>query len=330
MIRVENVIAQYQTITGPVVSVKDVNFKIYDNEIFGIAGESGCGKSTLLKVLYDNLQYPLEIKERRVVLDYQDQSGEKKTLESGEIKNAWWDAVSYVPQAAMSVLNPVYRIDEQFYELFRRHRKNAGSAEMKERVRQYIKELNLPLDILKAYPHQLSGGMRQRVVIAMACFLRPNMILADEPTTALDVVVQKSILLMLMEQQRKMKNTLVIVSHDMGVHYQITNRMGIMYSGSLVEVGPTEEIFKEPLHPYTQMLIGALPKIGDKSMRQGVEGGPPSLRTPPPGCRFAPRCKKACPECSKSVPEFREISPGRYAACHLLYKSGKERSTDGE
>lgn len=146
----------------------DVSFEIQENEIFGIAGESGCGKSTLLKVLYDNLQYPLEIKEGRVVLEYKNQSGKMKTMQSGEIRNAWWDAISYVPQAAMSVLNPVYRIEEQFYELFRRHRKNSGRAEMKERVYQYIKELNLPMDILKSYPHQLSGGMRQRVVIAMA------------------------------------------------------------------------------------------------------------------------------------------------------------------
>lgn len=323
MMRVENLTAQYQTITGPVVSVKDINLEIKDNEIFGLAGESGCGKSTLLKVLYDNLQYPLEIKDGKVIMEYQDESNEKKSLESGEIKKAWWDAISYVPQAAMSVLNPVYRIEEQFYELYRRHRKNSSKEEMKMRVRQYINELELPLDILKAYPHQLSGGMRQRVVIAMACFLQPHMILADEPTTALDVVVQKSILLMLMEQQKKMKNTLVIVSHDMGVHYQITNRMGIMYSGSLVEVGPTEEIFKSPAHPYTQMLIGALPKIGDKSVRQGVDGGPPSLKNPPPGCRFAPRCKKSCPKCTKEVPEFIEIAPGRYAACHLLTKNEK-------
>lgn len=329
MIRVENLTAQYQTITGPVVSVNNVNLEIRDNEIFGIAGESGCGKSTLLKVLYDNLQYPLEIKTGGVMMDYSKDSG-KRVLKSGEIKKAWWDAISYVPQAAMSVLNPVYRIEEQFFELYRRHRKKSSKAEMEARVRQYINELELPLDILKAYPHQLSGGMRQRVVIAMACFLQPNMILADEPTTALDVIVQKSILLMLMEQQKKMKNTLVIVSHDMGVHYQITNRMGIMYSGSLVEVGPTEEIFEAPLHPYTQMLIGALPKIGDKSVRQGVDGGPPSLRTPPPGCRFAPRCKMACAECSKSAPEFREISPGRYAACHLLSKIGKERSVNAK
>lgn len=323
MMRVENLTAQYQTITGPVVSVNDVNLEIKDNEIFGLAGESGCGKSTLLKVLYDNLQYPLEIKTGKVIMEYQEESNARKCLESGEIKKAWWDAISYVPQAAMSVLNPVYRIEEQFYELYRRHRKNSSKEEMKARVRQYINELELPMDILKSYPHQLSGGMRQRVVIAMACFLQPHMILADEPTTALDVVVQKSILLMLMEQQKKMKNTLVIVSHDMGVHYQITNRMGIMYSGSLVEVGPTEEIFKSPAHPYTQMLIGALPKIGDKSIRQGVDGGPPSLKNPPPGCRFAPRCKKSCPKCTKEVPEFREIAPGRYAACHLLVENEK-------
>ena len=320
MMRIENVTAQYQTITGPVVSVNNVNFEIRDNEIFGIAGESGCGKSTLLKVLYDIMNYPLEIKSGRVVLTYKDHDGKEKTLQSGEINKAWWDAISYVPQAAMSALNPVYRIDEQFYELFRRHRKGEGKKEMHERVVQYLNELNLPTDILKSYPHQLSGGMRQRVVIAMATFLQPSMIFADEPTTALDVVVQKNILMMLMDLQSKMKNTLVIVSHDMGVHYQITNRMAIMYSGSLMEIGPTEEIFANPLHPYTQMLINALPKVGDKSKREGIAGGPPSLRTPPPGCRFAPRCKMACPECSKSVPEFVQVAPGRYAACHFLKK----------
>ena len=318
MMRIENLTAQYQTITGPVVSVKDVNFQIKDDEIFGIAGESGCGKSTLLKVLYDVIRYPLEIKSGRVVLDYTDRTGKQRSLQSGEISKAWWDAISYVPQAAMSVLNPVYRIDEQFYELFRRHRAGEGEKVMRERVVQYLNELDLPVDVLKAYPHELSGGMRQRVVIAMATFLQPGMIFADEPTTALDVVVQKSILMMLMELQSRMKNTLVIVSHDMGVHYQITKRMGIMYSGSLVELGPTDDIFANPLHPYTQMLIGALPKVGDRTTREGISGGPPSLRNPPPGCRFAPRCKKARPECTQSVPEFVEVAPGRFAACHLL------------
>lgn len=322
MMRIEHVSAQYQTITGPVRSVNDVNFEIRDNEIFGIAGESGCGKSTLLKVLYDVIRYPLEITEGRVVLDYTDREGNRRSLSSGEINKVWWDALSYIPQASMSVLNPVYRIEDQFFELFLRHRKREGKKVMHERVEQYLRELNLPLDILKSYPHQLSGGMRQRVVIAMATFLQPGMIFADEPTTALDVVVQKSILMMLMDLQKKMKNTLVLVSHDMGVHYQITDRMGIMYSGSFVEIGPTEKIFSDPLHPYTQMLIGALPKVGDHALREGISGRPPSLRNPPPGCRFAPRCKFATPRCSECVPEFVQIEPGRYAACHLLKQDG--------
>lgn len=320
MMRIENVTAQYQTITGPVVSVKDVNFTINDDEIFGIAGESGCGKSTLLKVLYDNLAYPLSISKGQVVLDYTDRKGKQRILRSGEINKAWWDAISYVPQAAQSVLNPVYHIEDQFYELFRRHRRGEGEKVMRERVIQYLNEMDLPVDVLKSYPHQLSGGMRQRVVIAMATFLQPNMVFADEPTTALDVVVQKSILMMLMDVQQRMKNTMVIVSHDMGVHYQITKRMGIMYSGSLMELGPTEEIFNNPLHPYTQMLINSLPKVGDKSKREGISGGPPSLRNPPPGCRFAPRCKNACPECTQSAPEFVEVASGRFAACHFLKK----------
>lgn len=320
MMRIENLSAQYQTITGPVVSVKDVNFTIRDNEIFGIAGESGCGKSTLLKVLYDTLQYPLEIIKGRVVLDYTDVRGANHTLESGNIHQAWWDAISYVPQAAMSVLNPVYRIEDQFYELFRRHRRGKSHAEMRARVVEYLSELSLPQDVLKAFPHQLSGGMRQRVVIAMATFLHPSVIFADEPTTALDVVVQKSILMMLLDLQQRMKNTLVIVSHDMGVHYQITSRMGIMYSGSMMELGDTNDIFNRPAHPYTQMLIGALPKVGDRADREGIPGGPPSLRNPPPGCRFAPRCRYAEPICTASVPEFRKIAPGRYVACHLVGK----------
>lgn len=318
MLSIENLTAQYQTITGPVVSVKDVNFVIGKNEVFGIAGESGCGKSTLLKVLYDNLQYPLEIVQGKVSIEYEGKNGKQHKLESGNINKGWWDIISYVPQAAMSVLNPVYKIEDQFYELFRRHRPKQGKKEMYDHTASYLKELSLPEEVLRSYPHQLSGGMRQRVVIAMATVLNPDIIFADEPTTALDVVVQKNILMMLLELQQKMHNTLVIVSHDMGVHYQITDRMGIMYSGSMAELGKTEDIFAHPLHPYTKMLIGALPKVGDEKVRQGIPGGPPSLRMPPPGCRFAPRCKYALDICTQSVPVFREIKPTRYVACHRV------------
>ena len=192
---------------------------------------------------------------------------------------------------------------------------------MREKVAAYLQELELSPDVLQAYPHQLSGGMRQRVLIALATFLGPGVILADEPTTALDVVVQRDILTMSMAVQKRMKNSMVIVSHDMGVHYQITNRMGIMYAGQMIEIGPTNEIFNNPKHPYTQMLISALPRVGDNSQKEGIPGTPPSLQNPLPGCRFAARCKYAMKECHEIQPEAVLAGEGHYAACLLLGKT---------
>jgi len=174
--------------------------------------------------------------------------------------------------------------------------------------------------VLEAYPFQLSGGMRQRVIIALATFMAPSLVLADEPTTALDVVVQKDILMLLMRLQKQFKNTMVLVSHDMGVHYQITKRMGIMYAGSMVEIGETERIFNDPVHPYTRMLVNALPRVGDTRPREGIPGRPPSLLNPPDGCRFAPRCPQATDLCRQTSPAFAEIADGHFAACHMLGK----------
>ena len=318
MLKIDNLSASYKTIDGNVHVVKDCNFEILDNEIFGIAGESGCGKSTLLKTLYDIIEYPLEIDAGRVILSGV-KNGKEFRFESGEIRKAWWNNIAYVPQAAQSVLNPITRLKTQFLDSIPdEDKKNETEAQTLARVAEYLKELSLSPDVLEAFPFQLSGGMRQRCIIALASFMSPSVILADEPTTALDVVVQKGILMMLMKLQRTLKNTIVIVSHDMGVHYQITDRMGIMYSGSFVELGKTEEIFNNPRHPYTKLLIGALPTVGDKTQKKGIDGRPPSLKNPPPGCRFAPRCPQAKPECTQSVPKFREIAPGHYAACHFL------------
>ena len=318
MLKIDNLSASYKTIDGNVHVVKDCNFEIKENEIFGIAGESGCGKSTLLKTLYDIIEFPLEIDSGKVILTGT-KNGKEFRFESGEIRKTWWNNIAYVPQAAQSVLNPITRLKKQFLDSIpEEDKKNETPEQTLARVADYLKELSLSPDVLEAFPFQLSGGMRQRVIIALASFMSPSVILADEPTTALDVVVQKGILMMLMKLQRHLKNTIVIVSHDMGVHYQITDRMGIMYSGSFVELGKTEEIFKNPRHPYTKLLIGALPTVGDKSAKKGIEGRPPSLKNPPPGCRFAPRCPQAKPECTQSVPEFREIAPGHFAACHFL------------
>ena len=323
MLKVENLSTSYKTIDGDVHVLNDINFTINDNEIFGIAGESGCGKTTLLNTLYDIVEFPLVIDKGRVVLEGE-KNGQKFSYESGQIRKSWWNNISYVPQAAQSVLNPIVRLKTQFIDSIpKEDRKSETPEQTLERVATYLKELNLSPDVLESYPFQLSGGMRQRAIIALATFMAPGVVLADEPTTALDVVVQKGILMMLMRLQQQLKNTLIIVSHDMGVHYQITDRMAIMYSGSVAELGRTEDIFNNPIHPYTKMLVDALPRVGEDIQRVGIAGRPPALKNPPPGCRFAPRCPHATDRCRSEVPKFREITPGRFAACHLLKEEVK-------
>ena len=319
MLRLRDLKCYYHSPSGVVQAVDGVTFEVRANEVLGIAGESGCGKSTLLKVLYDYIQPPLQI----VSGSYEAQfstgavDGKPRTLGPGEIRQHWWDFISYIPQGSMSVLNPVIRIENQFFDAVPKHHKLKKKSDIRERVAAYLKELELPIEVLRSYPHQLSGGMKQRVLVALGTFLHPQIVLADEPTTALDVVVQKGILLMLTELQRQMQNTLVVVSHDMGVHYQISDRLAIMYAGKLVEYGPTDAIFSRPLHPYTQMLIQALPRVGDRRQRVGISGRPPNLIGPPAGCRFAARCPKVMDHCRQQEPAMLQIAPEHFVACHL-------------
>ncbi|MCY4019612.1 MAG: ABC transporter ATP-binding protein [Chloroflexi bacterium] len=319
MLRLRELKCYYDTPRGVVQAVDGVSFDILSDEVLGIAGESGCGKSTLLKVLYDYIQPPLQIVSGSYEADFPDGSGKVKTIGPGAIREHWWEFISYIPQGSMSVLNPVIRIENQFFDAVPKGHplKAAGKTAIRERVAAYLKELELPVEVLKSYPHQLSGGMKQRVLVALGTFLHPQIVLADEPTTALDVVVQKGILLMLTELQQQMENTLVVVSHDMGVHYQISDRLAIMYAGKLVEYGPTEVIFNNPLHPYTQMLIQSLPRVGDRSQRVGISGRPPNLIDPPAGCRFAARCPKVMDHCAHQEPALLQIEPDHYVSCHL-------------
>lgn len=314
MLKMDHVSARYETASGYVNSVDQVSFEVRKNEIMGIAGESGCGKSTLLKAMYDLVEFPLEICGGKVTLETEK---EKKRLTTGEIRNEWWKSISYVPQGAMHVMNPVKKVREQFFDVIPIDKKKRR-RDQEDLIISYLRELELPAEVLDAYPHQLSGGMRQRVIIAMATFLEPELVLADEPTTALDVVVQRGILIMLSRVQKKLQNSMVIVSHDMGVHYQITDRLGIMYAGQMIEDGPTMEIFNHPKHPYTQMLIGALPRLGDDSQKEGIPGLPPSLKNPPKGCRFAARCPKATENCFKNQPVSVKVGERHNASCHLL------------
>lgn len=310
MIKLNHLTANYTTTRGIVTAVDDVNLEIPDGMIMGIAGESGCGKTTLLKVLYGDIGFPLSIKSGSV--DYG--LTEKDVLITTEnIQRYWFDRITFIPQGSMSSLNPVVRINKQFFDFI-----PSGSQRkrMLEEVREFVKDLGLPPEALDAYPHQLSGGMRQRVMVAMATFLRPDIILADEPTTALDVVVQKGILLLLMDIQEQMNSTMLFVSHDMGVHYQISHKMFIMYAAKGVEYGDSKDVFERPLHPYTRMLIEALPTIGDTHLREGVAGRPPSLWDKLVGCRFAPRCPFAAEVCFTDEPALQEYRPGHFAACH--------------
>jgi peptide/nickel transport system ATP-binding protein len=322
MIKLNNVVATYTTVRGQVKAVDCVNLDIPNGIILGVAGESGCGKSTLLKVLYGDIGFPLTLQSGCVEYGIKDDKGAEIT--TANIRQYWFKRISYIPQSSMSSLNPVIRVREQFVD-FQPSKKQRDRT--LEEVRAYIRKLDLPPEALDAYPHQLSGGMRQRIMVAMATFFNPDLILADEPTTALDVVVQKGILLLLMNLQQQMKNTMVFVSHDMGVHYQITHKMFIMYAAKAVEFGDSNAIFETPLHPYTRMLIESLPTIGDHHMRQGVSGRPPSLWDDLKGCRFAARCPFATDLCRAEEPALSEYRPGHYAACHYADQISQEPIT---
>src|SRR5690606_31533078 len=221
-----------------------------------------------------------------------------------------WKHLSYVMQGSMSVLNPVRRIKHSFVDFAFRHM-GEPMPRFWEIVRAHLERLHLRPSVLEAYPHELSGGMRQRVTIALATVCRPEFIIADEPTTALDVIVQKEVLAMVREVQRELGSSLLFVTHDMAVHANLCDRLGIMYAGRLIEEGDTARIFKEPLHPYTQHLISSLPRIGDRKPRQGLKGAPPSLADPPMGCRFHPRCPLAMRICREEAPLLLPMENGR-------------------
>jgi peptide/nickel transport system ATP-binding protein len=222
-----------------------------------------------------------------------------------------------VPQGSMSVLNPVIKLKETYRDFIESHVSKNTRNQAFQMAQEHIAELGLPRQILDAYPHQLSGGMRQRVTIALAALLKPRIIIADEPTTALDVVVQRGVVQLLKDIQRKLENTIVVVTHDMGVQANIADRIGIMYAGKIVEEATTRRIFGDPIHPYTQYLINSLPQFGDKAARESVPGNPPSLSDLPGGCPFHPRCPYARDICTEQMPALQYVGLDHKVACWL-------------
>ena len=264
MITVDDVTIGYGA-AGFIKAVDQVSLTINDNEILGIAGESGSGKSTLMRAVYGDFSTGLRIKSGTVMGHFTDaRTGKVIEAPSSQFAPLWWDQLSYIPQGSMSVLNPLMKVEQQVIDGLPKREKQGSRADLRRRIADFLAGFGLEENVLDAYPHQLSGGMRQRVLVAIAAFVNPRLILADEPTTALDVVVQKKILLMMVEIQRRQRNSLVLVSHDLGVHYQITDRLVIMYQGRIVEQGPTADIFANPQHDYTRNLIASLPRLHGK------------------------------------------------------------------
>jgi peptide/nickel transport system ATP-binding protein len=301
-----------------VKAVNNVNIQIYANEVYGIAGESGCGKSTLLKALYGAVEPPLRLMGGKIYYMIGGNEVDIYSLSSEEKRRLRWEHISYVPQGSMSVLNPVIRLRDTFSDFIGSHESRKTRGETFEIVKEWLVELGLPTKILDAFPHQLSGGMKQRVTIALAALLKPRIIICDEPTTALDVVVQRGVVQMLKEVQRNLKNSIVLVTHDMGIQANVADRIAIMYAGKIVEEAPTEEIFDSPVHPYTRYLINSLPRFGDKTPRESAPGNPPLLSDVPDGCPFHPRCPYLKGICQQQMPGTQAVNDKHKVACWLL------------
>ena len=315
LLELRDLVVEYGTERGAVTAVNGVSLAIRPGEIVGLAGESGCGKSTIANTILQVLRPPGRIAGGEIVFKGRNLVG----LPPSELRQIRWRHIAMVFQSAMSSLNPVTRIEDQFVDMFRAHQKiSKRFATMK--AAELLEVVGIDRDRLRAYPHELSGGMRQRVVIAMAMALGPELLLLDEPTTALDVIVQREILQQLEELQREMGFAVLFITHDLSLLVEFSDRIAIMYSGDIVEEADADELFARPAHPYTAGLMASFPPLsGELTTMTGIPGNPPDLHDPPTGCRFHPRCPAARRQpCHLEMPALRALdSPKHQIACHF-------------
>ena len=303
----------YHTRQGPVKAVDGMTFSLQRGERFGLVGESGSGKSTTALALLGVIKPPGNIEGGQILLDGSD----LLELSDEDMRRARLAEISMIPQGAMNSLNPVMRIKEQIIDGLRDHDDDRSKRELLEWARELLDRVELTPEVADMYPHELSGGMKQRVCIAIAICLRPKVIIADEPTSALDVVVQRQVMETLRKVQEDLGASVILIGHDMGLMAQFADRLGVMYAGKLIEVSPVKETFRSPLHPYTRLLIESLPSLDSKEDFRGIPGLTPSLLARPSGCPFHPRCPDVMAHCSIEEPPFRQVQRGRWVACHL-------------
>ena len=313
VLRVEGLSVRYHTPGGAVRAADGITFGLQAGERLGVAGESGSGKSTMALALMRLIKPPGRIEAGSVWLDGRD----LLTLSEEEMRRLRLARIALVPQGSMNSLNPVLRIRDQIADALRDHGVAVTERQLGDRLRDLLPRVGLDPEVAGMFPHQLSGGMKQRACIAIAVSLSPRVIVADEPTSALDVVVQRQVMDTLARAQTELGAAVILVGHDMGLMAQFVDRLGVMYAGRLVEISPVRDVFTAPLHPYTRMLIASLPSLERKGVFQGIPGLPPPLRDLPAGCAFHPRCPLAVDRCRTEVPALREARPGGWAACHL-------------
>jgi len=303
----------YATPLGAVTAADSVSFGLRAGERLGVVGESGSGKSTLALAILRMIKPPGRIDAGEIWLD----GVNLMTLSDEAMRRVRLARIALIPQGSMNSLNPVMRIKDQIGDALRDHGLAPSRRQVEERVRDLLESVGLRPEVADMFPHELSGGMKQRACIAIAISLRPRVIIADEPTSALDVVVQKQVMETLAQVQEDLGASVILVGHDMGLMAQFVDRLSVMYAGRLIEVSPVRDIFTQPLHPYTEMLIASLPSLEQKGPFRGIPGLIPLLRDLPPGCAFHPRCPHAVDRCRVEEPRLREIRPAGWAACHL-------------
>ncbi|MBE44864.1 MAG: dipeptide/oligopeptide/nickel ABC transporter ATP-binding protein [Thaumarchaeota archaeon] len=293
---VENLKAYYFANNNVIKAVDDVSFTLNEGESFGIAGESACGKSTLGLCIMRMLQSPGKIVDGKIIMNGIDilaMSDKEFT------KNTRWKRISMIFQGAMNALDPVYSIKDQLKEVLTQH--GFPQKNIDTRIREVIKQVGLNPSVVNRYPHELSGGMKQRIVIAMALLLEPEFVIADEPTTALDVLVQAQII-NLLKKLKKKGMSIMLITHDLAIISEIADNIGVMYAGKMIEFGSVEQIYNDPKHPYTQALIAAIPRLKDRKKISYIKGSPPNLANPPKGCRFYDRCLHTMDICKHDPP----------------------------
>jgi len=314
VLEVEDLTTRYYTFKGVVKAVEGVSFKLKKGEVLGVAGESGSGKSTLAWSLMGMVPPPGRIVRGKVVVD----GVELTKLSPSKLREqVLWKKISMIFQGAMNALNPVYTVGHQIAEPLMYHA-GLSKKEALKRAEELLEMVGLKREIAKRYPHELSGGMKQRVVIAMALALSPPVVIADEPTTALDVVVQAQILNLMKKLKAEKQLSVILITHDLSIIAEMADTVMVMYGGKVMEIGPSDEVFTAPKHPYTEALLNSIPRLrGPVEKLAYIPGEPPDLINPPSGCLFHPRCKYAMEICKKSEPELLEVGENHFARCWL-------------